>query len=239
MAIATRGSHVARAIEFFKRNDKYFGIGRVSAWDNETAPPAPDSNLYNIQELVGLKKVDNCYLVIQDENGSIEYRDSKWRIVPETLETSLSTTVSSGGFDIQLQSLLGVTLGSKLRVDDKYEGVITAVDSPNNTVTLDTAAPSLINAGAKVIGGAVVEGARWVYVDSYLRYEQFPLVTYRQVGVYSMVQPANLDIMKSAAYSTEAVDEYTKTGILEVVDNRKPTPREVDQKELLSLIIEF
>lgn len=240
MAIATRNGHVARAIEFFKRNDKYFAVGRTSPWDNETQPPAPATNAYDIEELVGLKKVDNCYLVVPDNNGSIEYRGSKWRIVPEKLETTVSGTgVTTGSLVVPVTSLLGMSVGQRLRIAKKYEGVITAIDSVNNKVTLDAAAPSTIAAGSPVEGGAIVEGARWVYMDAYLRYDQFPLVTYRQIGVYSAVEPSNVDTMRSKTYATGGTDEFTKTGILEVVDNRKPTPREIDQKEMLSLIIEF
>lgn len=242
MAIATRHGHVARAIEFFKRNDKYFAVGRTTPWDDETQPPAPSTTAYDIEELVGLKKVDNCYLVVPDNvNGTIEYRGSKWRIVTESLETTVAgiDPIPEGTLTIPVTSLLGMAVGQRLRVAKLYEGTITAIDPANNKVTLDTATPAMIEPGSPVEGGALVEGARWVYMDAYLRYDQFPLVTYRQIGIYSSVEPSNVDTMRSKAYSDTGENEYIRAGILEVLDNRKPTPREIDQKEMLSLIIEF
>lgn len=240
MAIATRSSHVLRAIEFFKRNDKFFGIGGTSPWDNETSPPAPSTDTYDISNLIGLRKVDTCYLVVPDEvNGSIEYRGAHWRVVPEVLNAVVDTAVSAGSYSVKLKDLLGLTVGSKVRVNKSYVSVIQSIDSISKTIVLNDPAPAPVPADSPVVGGAIVEGARWVYIDTYLRYEQFPLVTYRQIGVYTYTLPVNLPTMLSAAYSSTSQNEFTTTGYLEILDNRKPTPRDEDQKELLALIVEF
>jgi hypothetical protein len=241
MAIATMSGHVSRALEFYNKAGKYFSIGRTTPWDDETTPPAPSLDDFKLEELVALKKVDNCFLVIQDnENGTINYRDNKWRIVADHLETTIGTEgVLEGSTQVPLTSLAGILVGNKLRIDNEYEATISGINTANNFVTLDTPAPRNINPGAPVLGGAYVEKAKYVYIDCTLNYDQFPIVTYRQVGLQTGVQRTNLDVMKSAAYSPTGVDEFENLGVLEIIDNRPPTVRQVDQRETISIVIEF
>ena len=83
---------------------------------------------------------------------------------------------------------------------------------------------------------AVVENARWVYISCSLLYDELPLVDYRQVGVYSRVVknegilPGKFNLLPS---------EVADLGILEIIDNRKKTSRNLDQKETLSIVLEF
>ena len=42
MAIMTLNGHVSRALDFYGRDDLYFGIGRTSAWADEKTPPIPE-----------------------------------------------------------------------------------------------------------------------------------------------------------------------------------------------------
>jgi len=83
---------------------------------------------------------------------------------------------------------------------------------------------------------ALIEGARWIYIKTNLLYNELPLGYYRQVGVYSGVTkkgtiPAGQDNLLP--------DEVQDAGILEVLDNRQPSNRQLDQRETLSLILEF
>ncbi|MNW28265.1 hypothetical protein D3C74_50870 [compost metagenome] len=169
MATTTVHGHVARALEFFERNDIYFAIGHPDPWEgDDNLPPAPTINATDIESVVGYKKVETIYLVVPDENGSIQYRDSRWRIVPADQ--------------------------------------------------------------------AVTESARWVYIDCYLRYDELPLTDYRQLGVFSRLEKAEgIPTGKMALLP----NEVAKKGILEVIDNRKKTSRQLDQKEQLSIVIEF
>ena len=238
MAIAVNGGHVARALDFYRTAGKYFIIGGTTAWDDETTPETPSVTDFKLKNVVGLKKVDNTHLVIPDTNGSIQYRNQNWKIVSE----SINTTVSSGGVTasasvVPVGSVAGLTIGSKIRVANIYEGKITSISGL--LVTLDTPAPVTIPAGSTVIGGALVEGAKYVYVDCYLNYDQFPLVTYRQIGLCTGVTPNTADILKDAAYTLNGVNEYTSLGNLEILDNRVPSTRDISQRELLSLIVEF
>lgn len=241
MAIAVNQAHVSRALDFYNKEGKYFSIGRTSPWENETNPPTPSLNAYKIDEIVALKKVDNCYLVVKDDdNGTISYRDNKWRIVQPSISTTVATAgVSKNSTSVLLKSMAGIVVGNRLRINEVYEGKILSIDTATNSVTLDTPAPEDIPGNSPVLGGAYVENANYVYIECSLNYDQFPIVTYRQVGVQTGVLPNNQDILRSSKYSSTLVNEYTNIGLLEIVDNRPPITRQADQAEKLSLIIQF
>lgn len=83
---------------------------------------------------------------------------------------------------------------------------------------------------------AYTKKAKWVYIEATIRYDELPLGFYRQIGVYTgLVPKEGVDSGKTALLP----DEVENPGILEVVDNRKPSNRLEDQKEKLTMIIEF
>lgn len=239
IAIAVNGGHVSRALDFYNTVGKYFIIGGTTPWEDETTPPAPQVTDFKLNDVVGLKKVENVYLVVPDSEGSIQYRNQNWKIVSPSIETTVASAgVTANTSVVPVTSVAGMTVGSKLRIANTYEGKILSISE--SRVTLDTAAPETIKSGSKVIGGALVEGAKYVYVDCYLNYDEFPLVTYRQIGLCTRVTPNTEDILRAAFYTTGGTtDEYTSLGILEILDNRVPSTRDISQRELLSLIIEF
>lgn len=238
MAIAVNGGHVARALDFYRTAGKYFIIGGTTPWDDDSAPDTPSVSDFRLKDVVGLKKVDNTHLVIPDANGSIQYRSQNWKIVSESINTTVSSAgVTNNATVVPVASVAGLTVGSKIRVANIYECKITSISGL--LLTVDTPAPQDIPAGSTVIGGALVEGAKYVYVDCYLNYDQFPLVTYRQIGLCTGVTPNTEDVLKDAAYSLSGTNEYTSLGNLEILDNRVPSTRDISQRELLSLIIEF
>ena len=238
MAIAVNGGHISRALDFYESEGKYFIIGGTTPWEDESTPPSPTVEDFKLVDVVGLKRVDNIHLVIPDDAGSIQYRSQNWKIVPAYINTTVSNTgVTPNSNVVPVTSVEGLTVGSKIRVNNLYEGKITSISGL--LLTLDTASPEAIPAGSTVIGGAMVEGAKYVYVDCYLNYDEFPLVTYRQIGLCSGVYPNSADILKSAPYALGTSNEYTSLGTLEILDNRAPSTRDISQRELLSLIIEF
>lgn len=80
-------------------------------------------------------------------------------------------------------------------------------------------------------------GARWVYITSYIAYDEFSVDSiYRQIGVYTRLKKKD-DIPDSK--SALLPEEVTDPGILEILDNRKPIYRELDQREKLAVVIEF
>ena len=84
MAITTIHAHVNRALDFFGKDTMYFSIGRTSAWVDDNNPPEPSTSTQDISEIIGYKKVEVKYMVVPDEiNGTIVYRNTKWRIVDQ------------------------------------------------------------------------------------------------------------------------------------------------------------
>lgn len=83
---------------------------------------------------------------------------------------------------------------------------------------------------------AYTQKAKWVYIETTIRYDELPPGFYRQIGVYTGLVPKDgVDPGKTALLP----DEVANAGVLEVVDNRKPSNRLEDQKEKLTMIIEF
>lgn len=236
MATTTVRGHVSRALDFFERDDIYMGIGRSTPWTNEANPPAPSTDATELEEVIGYKKLEYCYLVVPDNvNGTISYRDTKWRIVTPKFEALTVGNTDDTATTVKLTSVNGLKVHDKLQIGN-YVGQITAIDTVNSTVTMDTPFGFDIPAGTLVKGGALVEGARWVYVEAHLRYDELPLTQYRQIGVFSrLVKNDGVPAGKVALLPNEVRDP----GILEVIDNRKVVNRQIDQKEHLSIVIEF
>lgn len=240
MAITTNGGHAQRALDFYNKSGVYFIIGGTSPWDNEAQPPAPSPTTFKLNDVVALKRVDTMYLVVEDDTGSIEYQNKKWRYVIPNMSTTISpTTVSSGSMEIPLASISGIVVNAKLRIGDVYEGKVVSIDILNKRVTLDTAAPSSISPGTPVTGGALVEGASHIYLEGKLNSVGFPQVTYRQVGICVGVTPSTVDLLRSALYSDSGTDEYTSLGVLEVISNTPPIVRNPSMSEKLSVMLEF
>ncbi len=80
------------------------------------------------------------------------------------------------------------------------------------------------------------ENACWVYVELDIDYAELPLGWYRQIGLFTgLTRAAGVEPGKVALLPTEV----ESAGILEVLDNRKPSSRLEDQRETISLVIEF
>lgn len=80
------------------------------------------------------------------------------------------------------------------------------------------------------------KNSRHVYIECTLRYDEIPLIDYRQIGILTgLKRETEVSPGKAALIPSEVADQ----GILQILDNRKPTVRQKDQKEQLSLIIEF
>ena len=83
---------------------------------------------------------------------------------------------------------------------------------------------------------ALTEGARWVYLDTYVRYNELPLTSYRQIALFSRLVKAEGVLSNQVALLPDEVADY---GIIEFIDNRKAVNRQIDQRELLSVVLEF
>lgn len=84
---------------------------------------------------------------------------------------------------------------------------------------------------------AVDQGARWVYISANIAYNDFPTdLVYRQLGIYTgLKKAAGIESAKGNLLPKEVEDP----GVLEVLDNRTPVYRDLDQREIISTIIEF
>lgn len=85
LPITTIVGHVSRAISFFELSNVYFALGRTSPWEGETeedfSAPLPSVEAKNLDELIGMKRVDVKSLVVPDDDGTVVYRDQTWRKV--------------------------------------------------------------------------------------------------------------------------------------------------------------
>lgn len=84
LPVTTTMGHVSRAISFQELSNVYFGLGRTTPWaPNETdidfTAPLPSVEATELEELIGMKKVDIKTLVVPDDNGTVVYRDQTWR----------------------------------------------------------------------------------------------------------------------------------------------------------------
>ena len=94
LPITTTMGHVSRAILFQQMPYIYFGLGRTSPWEGETyaaehgglnedgsefSAPLPSVETTELDELIGMKRVDTKALVIPDDEGTVVYRDRTWR----------------------------------------------------------------------------------------------------------------------------------------------------------------
>lgn len=174
LPVVTYLGHTSRALSFYALDDIYLGIGKTSAWqDDETTnenfiPPEPNLDATELTELVGMKKLTRKQLVMPDENGTIQYRNTTWKVISEE--------------------------------------------------------------------EAVENQARWVYVECCIYFDELPLVDYRQIGIFSRVQKA------TGVDKTQTVllpKDIKSMGLLEVMDNRHVVTRQVDTKDVYSMIIEF
>lgn len=85
LPIITNAAHSARALSVVESGDLYYGLGRTTPWEKEDQdgfiPPEPDIEAENLEELIGLKKADRVVMVYPDDNGEIEYANSRFRTV--------------------------------------------------------------------------------------------------------------------------------------------------------------
>ena len=83
LPITTTAGHVSRAISFFELPNVYFALGRTSPWDGENeedfSAPLPSVETTELDELIGMKRVDVKSLVYPDDEGTVIYRDQAWR----------------------------------------------------------------------------------------------------------------------------------------------------------------
>lgn len=83
LPVTTTVGHASRAISFFELSNVYFGLGKITPWEGESEPdfsaPLPSVEARELDELIGMKRVDVKSLVYPDDEGTVIYRDQTWR----------------------------------------------------------------------------------------------------------------------------------------------------------------
>jgi hypothetical protein len=247
-ATSTSSSHTSRALDLFNSDTLYVGIGQQSPWDDENNPPQTDPTSLEINQLIGLKKAEDVYMVVEDELGGIQYRDSQWRIIPPVrYKFQLLTSAGEGAMSITIQSsdparLDSLTTGSKVMLQNGsitgYTGTIQGISGTGSqrTLSLDTGLDTTYGVGTTVHWGLIAEGCRAVFIAAWIRYDELPLYPYRVIGVFNRVttiegvNPGKLSLLPN---------EILDFGILELIEYRRSVSRDQDQKEYISVVVEF
>ncbi|MDP4224913.1 MAG: hypothetical protein Q8910_00890 [Bacteroidota bacterium] len=264
--IATNQIPTSRAIDFFYKTDVFFGIGGPSAWADDNNPPAayPSDTITN---LIGVKQMENIYLVVPDVNGTITYQDSKWSIVPPDQAKSknikhvyVDTTLMYDELPLTTYRQVGlytkIVRGSGVREVETLQVTGPATSSGVITVTL---AGSTFNIAISS-GDTTSQIAAKVASLSYSNWTTnnnpgTSVVTFTSNMVGSIPTPAfssgSTGVLGNISTTTKGSNavppaktvllpsEIGDLGFLEILDNRTPTPRARNQRETLSFIIQF
>lgn len=247
-ATSTSVAHVSRALDVFESETLYLGIGQQSAWADENAPATTIPTSLEINQIIGYKKVSDKYMVVPDPSGAITYRDSQWRIIPANrFKFQLVSITSEGSSTITIQSydatqLDSLTVGSKVMLQDGiqegFQSVITNITGTGNqrVLTVEDEADQTYGIGTICHWGIVGELCRAVFLGTWVRFDELPLYPYRVIGVFN-----RLTLAAGVSSSTLALlpAQVEDPGLLEVVEFRKVTSRDIDQKEYISVIVEF
>jgi len=236
MAMSTMEGHTSRALDFYAKDDIYFAIGKTTPWADELQPPVLTLHT-RLQEIVGYKQVDTKYLLVPvTEGGTLQYSGQSWKTVSIPFLRELTSSASTGTNILELDDVTGIEEGDKLRVEKEFYSEVSDVNQGNSTITISDNLDQDYEIGDKVEFGAISEGSRWVYVGTTIVYDELPLIEFRQVGLVSgLIRVTGIPPAQNVLLPNE-VEDY---GILEVIQNRRKVTRSIDQRERLSLILEF
>jgi hypothetical protein len=137
LPITTYLGHTDRALDFYESESIYFALGKTSKWDGEDeenfAPPSPEFDATEVEELVCLKKTSQKLLVYPAEAGEIEFDGQYWKIItPEEAKrlqsrwVYITTTLRYN--EVQLTEYRQVGIYNKVQPKD---GVVDDLLSPS------------------------------------------------------------------------------------------------------------
>jgi len=237
--IITLDGHVSRALDFYNKADNtYFVIGRTSAWDNELVPPVPDEST-KIEEIIGYKKIDLMYMLIPDEDGDVVHKGNIYKKIKAGYEFCLLNsefTVDTNELELKACPTTAIESGDKIRINKQDIYTVDSFDNLTNIITTVEDASESYAVDTVVEFGSIAEGSNLVYVQGLISYDELPLQSFRQVGVVTDLTPIEAVLVGQKALLPE---EVINDGILEIVENRTAVNRAIDQRENISLIIEF
>ena len=76
--------------------------------------------------------------------------------------------------------------------------------------------------------------ARYVYISATFMYDEVPLNSYRQIGVFSQLQRSTQGAGKDVLISSDIAN----LGVCELIEHRKVIERAIDQRETFAFVIE-
>jgi hypothetical protein len=259
-ATTTTAGHVARALRFFEEDELFLGIAVTEPWDNEEIPDTADPEAVNIGKISGhtysgasLNSSNARATLNTDpfELGVLTYRVTALSATTyEVRRLDNNSIVGSSSYTAQANPRTDIIPGVSLLVSNtsmttghqytfKVDGPIGFKAIEQRYMVVPDVSGTIDYRGQR---WAIVSptdafdlGARYVYVQAVLRYDELPLTDFRQIGLFSgltrKVGVSNVD-------QSLLPNQVETTGALELIDNRQVITRNVNQKETISFIIE-
>lgn len=256
MAILTLKGHISRALNFYNNHDSlYAAIGKSTRWaendceelktswdpdkDYDLDPPVPSIN-DDFLELIGLKKIESAFMVIQDDNGTLEYRGTKWRII-EMFDENNQPTVKN----VYKEGSRWVYISTTLTYDEitttlpyRQVGIFSNVNVKGTPINPNVLTPENI------------EGAYVLEADF-----RRDVISEIRDGSYDRLENDSGDETTTITIEKQSDGTFTLNGValdlnvdpvmfmpvatLEILDNRKPVYRDTDVRETIKIILEF
>ena len=259
-ATTTILGHVSRALRFYNQSEIFIGIAKSEPWADENSPPVPDPAARNLGMVINPgysgTSMDNTNSVATINQDVYKLGYKSFRVtalgantyeVRDLSDNSLVGDASYGASDVPNDTVIpGVDLlisNTSMTGGDYYEFSVDAivglkqvstkhmvVQDPTGTITYNGQKWLIIDPN-----DAYDLNCRWVYVEATFEYDELPLNDYRQLGVFTgVIREGSVPGGQVALLPSEIAD----TGIMEVLDNRKVVYRAIDQKEVVSYIVE-
>ena len=125
--------------------NSYIAIGRPDAWDRENAPPLPERNVHSLDNLIGLKKVENLALVtpISEEEAStvvnkVQFDGMYWKMVSaedavaeEAYYIYFNATIDDSHFGEVEYRQVGIYIGTQAKEGITDTGSLTSDEVEN------------------------------------------------------------------------------------------------------------
>lgn len=268
MAIATVGAHVTRALDFFSKSNIYLALGKTTPWNETDTPPEPEVDDAEIQEIIGFKKIETIYMVVEDNvNGTILYKDSKWRVVPpdqalaeKAVCVYIDTSIRYDELPLEGYRQVGVYSGLtpfpgtkeqilvKITEECLYSGNISLVlDGITINIavlagdTVQTVATKIVNTAITGWTSVINPDGDGAIITSTTAGERVtPVFNPNSTGVTADISRLTIGQNPTPPQKMNLLpEEVSYNGVLQVIDNRELSTRQIDQKERLSMVLQF
>lgn len=255
MAILTLKGHISRALNFYNNHESlYAAIGKSTKWaegdcdelktsydaskDYDLDPPVPSIN-DDFLELIALKKIESAFMVVQDDEGTLEYRGTKWRIVSmfdENDQPTVKNVYKEGSRWVYLSTTL------------TYDEITTTLPYRQVGIFSNISKKSTVADGAVVLTPEDIEGAYVLEAD--FRRDVISEInngSYDRLDTESHTETVTIEKQSDGTFTLNGVVldltvdpvMFMPVATLEILDNRKPVYRDTDVREIVKIILEF